>query len=98
VKLQSSDITPREWLQSRRGALRHLLASTSALALPSFGAAQALAPTQRPGKLAPLPAKTSLLPGAQTMDKLTAYKDASGYNNFTSSAPTSPIRPPMRTP
>ena len=85
MKLQSSDITPREWVQGRRGALRHLLASTSALALgtmPSIGAAQALAPAQRPGKLAPLPAKASALPGAQAMDKLTAYKDASGYNNF----------------
>ena len=85
MKLQSSDITPRELVQGRRGALRHLLASSSALALgtmPSVGAAQALAPTQRPGKLAPLPAKPSVLPGAQAMDKLTAYKDASGYNNF----------------
>ena len=82
---RSSDISPRALVEGRRDALRRMLsgtASTSALALPSFSAAQAPAPTQRPGKLAPLLAKTSVLPGAQATDKLTAYKDASGYNNF----------------
>ncbi len=36
----------------------------------------------RPGKLAALPGRVSSLAGATTMEKLTDYQDASGYNNF----------------
>ena len=82
---RSSDITPRALVEGRRDALRRMLSGTGALAmgsLPSLGSAQVLAPTQRPGKLAPLPSKASAIAGAQAMDKTTAYKDASGYNNF----------------
>ena len=85
MKVQSSDITPRALVEGRRDALRRLLSGSGALAmgsLPNLSAAQVLAQTQRPGKLAPLPSKASTLPGAQVMDKPTAYKDASGYNNF----------------
>ena len=82
---QNSEITPRHLVGGRRGVLRRLLSGSGALALgslPSLGAAQVLAPTPKPGKLAPLPAKSSAVPGAVAMDKLTTYKDASGYNNF----------------
>jgi len=85
VKVQSSDITPRALVEGRRDALRRMLSGSGALAmgsLPNLGTAQVLAQTQRPGKLTPLPSKASTLPGAQAMDKPTAYKDASGYNNF----------------
>src|SRR6185436_16631024 len=36
----------------------------------------------KPGKLAALPGAKSAVAGAVTMDKVTDYKDASGYNNF----------------
>jgi methionine sulfoxide reductase catalytic subunit len=39
-------------------------------------------PVPRPGKLAPLPGRVSAVSGAASMEKLTDYKDASGYNNF----------------
>ena len=82
---RSSEITPRHVFEGRRQALRRLLSGTGAVSLvglPSLGAAQVLAPTPKPGKLPPLPAKPSAVAGALAMDKLTAYKDASGYNNF----------------
>ncbi len=82
---QNSEITPRHVFEGRRQALRRLLSGTGAVSLvglPSLGAAQVLAPTPKPGKLPPLPAKPSAVAGALAMDKLTAYKDASGYNNF----------------
>jgi sulfoxide reductase catalytic subunit YedY len=44
--------------------------------------AQTAGVVQRPGKLSVLSARVSIVPGATTMEKLTAYKDASGYNNF----------------
>ncbi len=82
---QNSEITPRHVFEGRRQALRRLLSGTGAVSLgglPFLGAAQVLAPTPKPGKLPPLPAKPSAVAGALAMDKLTAYKDASGYNNF----------------
>jgi sulfoxide reductase catalytic subunit YedY len=41
-----------------------------------------MAQSARPGKLAALPGGRSAVAGAVTMDKLTAYADASTYNNF----------------
>jgi sulfoxide reductase catalytic subunit YedY len=38
--------------------------------------------TQASGKLAALAHKPSQVPGAQALDKPTAYQDATGYNNF----------------
>lgn len=35
-----------------------------------------------PGKLAPLPAVQSAVPGADTFEKLTSYADITSYNNF----------------
>ncbi|MBB5203250.1 sulfoxide reductase catalytic subunit YedY [Inhella inkyongensis] len=66
----SHEITPRPFFEQRRLLL-------SALALP---AAWATAPAQ--GKGAPLAATRSALPGALTLDKPTAYSDATSYNNF----------------
>lgn len=42
----------------------------------------AAAEPARPGKLAALAARPSELRGARTIEKLTPYQDASGYNNF----------------
>jgi sulfoxide reductase catalytic subunit YedY len=69
-----SEITPRDLALSRRQWLA--AAGTAALALP------AVAQTPRPGKLAALPGAKSVVPGATTAETLTAYGDASTYNNF----------------
>ena len=44
--------------------------------------AQTASVVQRPGKLPVLGARASGVAGANTMEKLTAYKDVSSYNNF----------------
>jgi sulfoxide reductase catalytic subunit YedY len=44
--------------------------------------AQTAGVVQRPGKLPVLGARASGVAGANTMEKLTAYKDVSSYNNF----------------
>jgi sulfoxide reductase catalytic subunit YedY len=69
-----SEITPRNLALTRRQWLA--AAGATALALP------AAAQTARPGKLATLPGARSAVPGASLADKLTAYGDASTYNNF----------------
>ena len=78
----ASDITPQDVFQSRRDWLRHLACTSAGLTLAGWAARDARAQMQRPGVLAPLAASPSAVPGAQTMDKSTAYKDASTYNNF----------------
>ncbi len=72
-----SEITPRDLALNRRQWLA--AAGATALALP---AAAQTAQAARPGKLAPLPGARSAVPGASTVEKLTAYGDASTYNNF----------------
>ena len=72
-----SEITPRDLALNRRQWLA--AAGATAVALPALPAA---AQTARPGRLAPLPGARSSVPGASTVEKLTAYADASTYNNF----------------
>ena len=75
-----SEITPASVYANRRDWLR--LGAAGALAGAGGSAlAQASAPA-RPGKLAPLAARASTVSGANVMDKLTPYNDASTYNNF----------------
>ncbi|QIL81624.1 protein-methionine-sulfoxide reductase catalytic subunit MsrP [Diaphorobacter sp. HDW4A] len=77
----SSEITPRAVYEQRR---RFLL---QGLAAGAFGAtvggtfAQTAGYTPA-GKLTALPSTRSKAAGAVTMEKITAYKDASSYNNF----------------
>ena len=71
--LRASDITPRAVYEDRRQLLRALAAGGAMAALPAWAGAQArqaLAGVQ------------SAVAGAATMEKLTAYKDATTYNNF----------------
>jgi sulfoxide reductase catalytic subunit YedY len=86
VKILNSEITARPWVENRRAMLRGLVAGGGGLALGTLGSvnaqAQVLAPTQRAGKLAALPSKPSTLAGAMATDKPSAYKDATGYNNY----------------
>jgi len=74
-----SDITPESIYQARRDIIHRLAAGSAGLALAAWGVREAHAQTPRTGPLASVP---SNVPGAQTMDKPTAYKDATGYNNF----------------
>ncbi|HSV58767.1 MAG TPA: protein-methionine-sulfoxide reductase catalytic subunit MsrP [Variovorax sp.] len=78
----SSDITPRTVYEGRRDMLRLLAGGVAGAALASWAGREALAAAQPPGKLAGLPSVPSTVSGAQTMEKLTDYKDASSYNNF----------------
>lgn len=78
-----SEITPRPVYERRRELLRLMAAGAAGSVLAGWAArdahAQAVA---RPGQLAPLPAQPSRVLGAQSMEKLTEYKDATSYNNF----------------
>jgi len=71
---------------ARRHLLQSLAAGAAAIGLSAWperkAYAQAASPVTRPGKLAALPSQLSKVAGANTMDKITAYKDASSYNNF----------------
>ena len=78
----ASDITPREVFESRRTLLQQMALGAAGLSLAGWAARDARAQMKGPGVLAALPATPSAIPGAQTMDKPTAYKDASSYNNF----------------
>ena len=78
----ASEITPREAFESRRSLLQHMALGTAGLSLAGWAARDARAQMARPGVLTPLPTVTSAVPGAQTLDKPTAYKDATTYNNF----------------
>jgi len=79
---QASEITPRGVYEGRRELIRRLAGGAAGLALASWAGREALAQVPRPGKLAPLAVVPSAVAGATTMDKLTAYQDATSYNNF----------------
>jgi sulfoxide reductase catalytic subunit YedY len=73
----ASEITPRPLYETRRDWLR-LAAGGAALAL----GVPARSGTSGPGKRPKLAAGRSGVEGALTMEKLTAYEDVTGYNNF----------------
>ncbi|WP_374666379.1 protein-methionine-sulfoxide reductase catalytic subunit MsrP [Ramlibacter sp.] len=77
-----SEITPRAVYQDRRRLLLQLAAGAAGATLAAWASREAMAQTARPGKLPALQTVRSTVPGAQTMEKLTDYKDASTYNNF----------------
>ncbi len=79
---RSSDITPRAAYEGRRGLLKLMATGAAGAALAGWAGREALAQTAPPGKLAKLPGAKSTVAGAQTMEKLTEYKDATTYNNF----------------
>ncbi len=78
----SSDITSPTVYLRRRAWLQSLALGAGGAALAAWAARDALALAPRPGRLAALQASTSQVAGAQTMEKLTAYQDASSYNNY----------------
>ncbi|WP_295525389.1 protein-methionine-sulfoxide reductase catalytic subunit MsrP [uncultured Pseudacidovorax sp.] len=79
----SSEITPRAVYEQRRQLLRLMATGAAGAALASWAGREAMAQAQNSGgKLAPLPGAKSSVPGAQVMEKVTDYKDATTYNNF----------------
>ena len=78
----SSEITPRAAYEGRRDLLKLMAGGAAGAALAAFASREALAQPAGPNKLAPLPGAKSAVPGAQSTDKLTDYKDATGYNNY----------------
>lgn len=85
--ITTSDITERSVYEGRRDLLKWLASGAAGSATAMWGAQQAMAQsgagvTVRAGKLPALGAKASMVPGAMSMDKPTAYRDASSYNNF----------------
>jgi len=78
----ASEITPRAVFESRRTLLQQLAAGAAGLTLSGWAARDARAQMKGPGVLPALSAVSSALPGAQTMDRPTTYKDATSYNNF----------------
>jgi len=77
-----SEITPKALFESRREWLAQMALGTAGVTLSGWAARDARAQMKGPGVLPALPASVSTVPGAQVMDKSTAYKDATTYNNF----------------
>jgi methionine sulfoxide reductase catalytic subunit len=85
-----SDITPRHVFDARRRHLGVALAAGTlgaasplrGLAQPATATTASVPPVARPNRLAALPAVRSSAAGAVVADKLTPYKDVTGYNNF----------------
>jgi sulfoxide reductase catalytic subunit YedY len=80
----SSDITPQDVVWHRRQWLQQVALGAGGLALAGWAGRQAMAQpvVARPGVGEALPASRSALPGAQTLEAITPYGDASSYNNF----------------
>ncbi len=78
----SSEITPLQVFQSRRELLRGMAAGSAGLALTAWAQSSAWAQGSSAGGGVALPFVPSNVAGAVTMDKPTAYKDATTYNNF----------------
>jgi sulfoxide reductase catalytic subunit YedY len=82
----SSEITDRELFENRRQWLRRAANGVTVLSASTWASREAFAQTtgatEKPGKLARLATVPSKVPGAVVMEKATAYKDASSYNNF----------------
>lgn len=79
----SSEITPRAVFEQRRALLQQLAAGSAGALMATWAGREALAqPAPRPGKLSALPGRRSSVSGAVTRDRVTAYGDATSYNNF----------------
>jgi methionine sulfoxide reductase catalytic subunit len=78
----ASEITPRAAYEGRRDLLKRLGTGVAGAALAGWAARGAHAQTVRAGKLAPLAAVRSAIAGGVTMEKPSAYADATGYNNY----------------
>ena len=82
VHTNSSEITPAAAYEGRRNMLKLLATGAAGATLATWAGRDALAQVARPNKLAALAGVRSTVAGAVTMEKPTAYIDATGYNNF----------------
>ena len=79
----SSDITPQAVYQQRRDWLKQVAALAGGGTLAAWAGRDALAQSvNRPGKLSALKTVASKVDGANVIEKITPYTDASTYNNF----------------
>lgn len=81
---RASEITPQGVYLQRRELIRLMAGGVAGAALAAWAVRDARAQSGplRPGRLAALPGGKSAVSGATTVEKMTDYKDASGYNNF----------------
>jgi len=81
-----SEITPARTYANRRDVLKQMALVAGAAGLATWQERSAFAQDAvwgaRPGKLAPLSATPGRGDGFNVMEKVSAYKDASTYNNF----------------
>ena len=82
LPLHPSEITPRASYERRRELLKLLGSGVAGTAMASWATRDAHAQTLRPGKLAALSGVRSAVSGGATMEKPSAYADATGYNNY----------------
>jgi sulfoxide reductase catalytic subunit YedY len=82
----ASEITSKSVYEGRRDLLKQMATGVAGLGLASWAARDALAQNapwgSRSGKNTALGGVTSKVAGATTLEKATAYKDASTYNNY----------------
>ena len=83
----SHEITPQAVYNERRTWLKHMAAGAAGVSMAAWASRDALAQASssavvRSGKLDPLTGAVSRVSGANTMEKITTYTDASSYNNF----------------
>ncbi|MDP1656072.1 MAG: protein-methionine-sulfoxide reductase catalytic subunit MsrP [Hylemonella sp.] len=80
----ASEITPQGIYTRRRELIRLMATGAAGAALATWAMrdAKAQMSAARPGKLAALTGAKSAVSGATTVEKITEYKDAAGYNNF----------------
>jgi len=83
----SSEITSQAVYAQRRDWLKQIAAGAAGLSMAAWASREAFAQVSnaavvRAGKLAPLTGAVSRVSGANTMEKITAYTDATSYNNF----------------
>ena len=80
----ASEITPAHLAAQRRSLLRLMASGVAGSALAAWAGREAWAQGGyvRPGKQTVLPGIKSTVSGTSLMEKITDYKDATGYNNF----------------
>jgi sulfoxide reductase catalytic subunit YedY len=78
----ASEITPQDVYRRRRDLLKLMAAGAAGPALAGWASREALAQSDKPGKLPALAAVKSSVDGAATMEKVTEYKHVTSYNNF----------------
>ncbi len=83
----SSEITPYAVYAQRRALLKQVAAGAAGLSMATWASREAFAQASSAavvgaGKLAPLVGAVSRVSGANTLEKITTYADATSYNNF----------------